>query len=64
MPANKPLKPTAQVIQDYLDLLPEDKKYERMGIVIAARAVYHASKAMVVFLHSPKPAQYVVDSYR
>jgi hypothetical protein len=31
-----------------------------MGIVIAARAVYRAGKAMAVSLHSPKPAQYVV----
>jgi hypothetical protein len=34
--------------------------YDRMGIVIAARAVYRAGKAMAVSLHSPKPAQYVV----
>jgi hypothetical protein len=32
-----------------------------MGIVTAARAVYRAGKAMAVFLHSPKPAQYVVQ---
>jgi hypothetical protein len=31
-----------------------------MGIVIAARAVYRACKAKAVFLHSPKPAQYIV----
>jgi hypothetical protein len=31
-----------------------------MGIVIAATAVYHPGKAVEVFLHSPKPAQYVV----
>jgi hypothetical protein len=28
MPTKKPLKPAAQVVQDYLDSLPEDKKYK------------------------------------
>jgi hypothetical protein len=28
-------------------------EYDRMGIVITARAVYRAGKSMAVFLHSP-----------
>jgi hypothetical protein len=35
-------------------------RYHGTGIVIAARAVYRAGKAMAVFSHSPKPAQYAV----
>jgi hypothetical protein len=36
------------------------KWYHCTGIVIAARAVYRAGRAMAVMLHSPTPAQYVV----